>query len=229
MFLNNISLYNSTMDALTLTDIKSVVQGHVPAPVGDWQYYSVLLPLVEKEGGLYVLYELRSASLDVQPGEVSFPGGGIEEGETPGDAALRETAEELGLQEGAIEIIAELDCLITYSNIKLHCFLGTIDAGALEEADINKPEVEMFFLVPLAWLMENAPDIYVNRIVAEPAEGLPMEKLAPNGSYDWRTGTSPVPVYLWLDPLAGEERVIWGMTARLTLAFVELLKAGKCE
>ena len=211
----------------TIDVIKEIVQSHVPKPVGTWRYYSVLLPLVEKDGLLYVLYELRAADLDIQPGEISFPGGGIETGETPAEAALRETAEELGVPETAVEIITELDYLLSYSNLKIHCFLGVIDAAALEIAAINKAEVEEYFLTPLNWLLENDPEIYVNNIVQEPAANLPVEKLTPRGGYNWRTGTSTVPVYIWPDPQAGKERVIWGMTARLTMAFTDLLRSGK--
>ena len=179
---------------------------------------------MEKGGELHVLYEMRAAMLDVQPGEASFPGGGIEDGETPAEAALRETVEELGVSRDAVEIIGELDYLASYSCITLYCFLGVIDATALEQATVNPAEVEEYFLVPLAWLLENEPEVFVNRVVSEPAPGLPIEKLAPQGGYKWREGTSPVPIYTWVDPKTGKERVIWGMTGRLTEAFVGLIR-----
>lgn len=207
-----------------LEEIKEAARRHVPKPVGPWRFFSVMLPLVEKGGALYVLFELRAKSLDVQPGEVSFPGGGIEPGETPAEAALRETVEELGLHASAIEVVSELDCLITYRNLTIFCFLGVIDAGALENASPNADEVEEFFLVPLSWLLENDPETYTNRVISEPAPDLPLEKLAPNGGYNWSEGTSTVPIYAWPDPVSGKEHIIWGMTARLTMAFVDLLR-----
>jgi len=208
----------------TLERIKEIAQGHTPRLIGEWRYYSVLLPLVEKDGELHVLYEIRAAMLDVQPGEASFPGGGIEDGETSAEAALRETVEELGLPRDAVEIIGELDFLVSYSCITLYCFLGVIDAAALEKATVNAAEVEEYFLVPLAWLLDNAPEVFVNRIVSEPAPGLPLEKLAPQSGYKWREGTSRIPIYTWVDPKTGTERVIWGMTGRLTEAFIDLLR-----
>ena len=213
------------MKKLCLDDIKDVARRHVPKPVGSWQHCSVLLPLVESDGELHVLYELRAKSLEVQPGEVSFPGGGVEAGETPAEAALRETVEELGLPADAIEIVSELDYLITYRNLTIFCFLGVIDADALKNTSVNRGEVEEYFLVPLSWLLENDPETYTNRVISEPAEDLPLEKLAPHGGYNWSTGASVVPIYTWPDPHSGKERIIWGMTARLTLAFTGLLKS----
>ena len=235
------------MGELTQNDILERVRDHKPQPIGGWRYYSVLLPLVEKDDGLYVLYELRSRSLDAQPGEVSFPGGTIEENESPGEAARREASEELGLPISAVEIITELDYLIASSNRTIYCFLGKISAGELENAQINSREVEEYFLVPLSWLLENDPKIYVNRIIVEQAEDLPMDKLAPTGKftsseklaptdrlmqadkpapaqkYNWKGGKSPVPVYTWPDPKAGKDRYIWGFTARLTMSFVSMI------
>ena len=72
--------------------------------------YAVLLPLVEQEGKLCLLYETRAETLvGHQPGEVCFPGGRREPGEKPVDTAIRETWEELGIPAEAIEVLAPLD------------------------------------------------------------------------------------------------------------------------
>jgi len=207
-----------------LEAIKKTAREHVSGPIGTWQYCSVLLPLVERDGLLYVLYELRSSEMETQPGEVSFPGGRIEDGEAPRETALRETVEELGVPSGAVEIVSELDRLVTYSNLIVHCFLGIIDASALEKASVNAAEVEEFFLVPLGWLLENDPEVYTSRVALEPAVNLPVEKLAPHGGYRWRSGTHTVPIYTWPDSVRGADRIIWGMTAKLTMAFVSLVR-----
>ena len=58
---------------------------------------AVLLPIVARPGGLSVLLTLRAADLRAHSGQVAFPGGKIDAGETPREAALREAQEEIGL------------------------------------------------------------------------------------------------------------------------------------
>jgi 8-oxo-dGTP pyrophosphatase MutT (NUDIX family) len=208
----------------TIARIADALREHVPAPVGKYRYFSVLIPLVEQDGELHVLYEIRADELHVQPGEVSFPGGGIEAGESPRDAAARETVEELCVPETAVTVFAALNYIVTYSNFTLYSFLGTIDADALRRSAASKAEVKETFLVPLNWLLQNEPEVYVNRVVPEIAPDMPLEKLRKWGGETWRVGESTVPVYTWADARTGEERVIWGMTARLTQEFVRLLR-----
>ena len=62
---------------------------------------AVLLPIVDRPGGLSVLLTLRAADLRAHSGQVAFPGGKIDAGETPRDAALREAHEEIGTR-GAV-------------------------------------------------------------------------------------------------------------------------------
>ena len=70
---------------------------------------AVLIPLIQTEKGLEVVYEIRATTLRTQPCEVSFPGGGIEAGETPEQAAVRETCEELLMTPENVEILAPMD------------------------------------------------------------------------------------------------------------------------
>ena len=53
--------------------------------------FAVLAPLVRVDGETHLLFEVRALHMRRQPGEVCFPGGQIEEGETPLEAAVRET------------------------------------------------------------------------------------------------------------------------------------------
>jgi 8-oxo-dGTP pyrophosphatase MutT (NUDIX family) len=57
---------------------------------------------------LDVLLQRRSAAMTHHPGQISFPGGGIEPGETPVQAALREAVEETGLQPSGVQVLGPL-------------------------------------------------------------------------------------------------------------------------
>ena len=59
------------------------VKGRVPEVLGnrDFSKYAILLPLIEKEDGVHILFEVRSFEMRRQPGEICFPGGRIDHGD----------------------------------------------------------------------------------------------------------------------------------------------------
>ncbi len=70
-----------------------------------------MIPLIEIDGELHILDQRRAKTLRKQPYEVSFPGGAIDFGESPKEAAIRETSEELLIGRDKIEIIGDLTTL----------------------------------------------------------------------------------------------------------------------
>ena len=66
---------------------------------------AVLIPLCNRYGKPSILFTLRSSRTSTHAGQVSFPGGHIEEGESPSDAAVRETFEETGVSVDTIQIL----------------------------------------------------------------------------------------------------------------------------
>lgn len=190
----------------------------IPTFVGRHKSFSVLIPIVEKDGELHLLYEVRNPKLDMAPGEISFPGGAIEKGETPLQAAVRETVEELGISAEDIRIIAKEGRLQTHSNLLIHCYLGVIK---IDDMDVNDDEVAEIFTVPLEFFVENEPDVEFIDIVAKPDEHFPYEKIHfPNG-YNWAKGLNEVPIYVY------GEKSIWGITGRITHDFIKVLKGEK--
>lgn len=135
----------------------------------DMKRASVIVPIVKVKDRLCILFELRSRTLRKQPGDVCFPGGGIEVNETPEEAALRETEEELGLK--SIDIIKELDVLVRYNGLILHSFLGEVKD--LSELNISKDEVESVFYVPIDELLKIKPIVAKSRLIAEKPEDFP--------------------------------------------------------
>ena len=117
--------------------------GHVPGLLGARHSYAVLCPLVETEDGLSLLFEVRSASLRRQPGEVCFPGGAAEPGEDAAACALRETEEEnevipnLMIGFGIDQIQAEYVAEIKLRNINKEYILKRT-----RETDALRDEIE---------------------------------------------------------------------------------------
>jgi 8-oxo-dGTP pyrophosphatase MutT (NUDIX family) len=217
-------MYNEgiVMEPYDIKSIESKVKGHVPRPIGRYGYSSVLIPLVHNGGEVHVLYEVRSDELRKQPGEIAFPGGKMEPGETPEQTAVRETCEELLVPESAVRLITQLDYIVSYSSFTMYSCLGEIDAESLT-AEPNRGEVKDTFLVPLSFFLENEPSVHVNRVAPIISEGFPLEKIHFKEGYSWREGKSTVPIYVWRDPATGVERVIWGLTASLTRSFISLI------
>ncbi|MDR0570387.1 MAG: CoA pyrophosphatase [Clostridiales Family XIII bacterium] len=119
-------------------------------------YYSVVAPLVRRKGAFHLLYELRSDKLRRQPGEVSFPGGRLEDNESAEECAIREATEELGISRENIRILGKLDETDTYDGFALSCYLALLDDLDFENT-FNADEVKEIFLTPLGFLLENEP------------------------------------------------------------------------
>lgn len=212
----------SSQKRLNISDIEKIFESNKVGLEDFFNKFSVLLPVVEKDGKLHVLYELRARHMDVQPGEICFPGGKIEPGESPRDCALRETWEEIGIPQDKVRIVTQLDMMVNYSNVAMYAFLGIVEEDALDKLVLNPDEVEEVFLVPIDWLLENEPEIYWTKVAPQPPEDFPYEKVTGGEPYKWRHGKAPVPVY----PEFGD-KVIWGFTGRITKRFTDMIKGGK--
>ncbi len=113
---------------------------------------AVLVPLYEEDGDLIVVLTRRAQHLRAHRGEVSFPGGGREEGETLAEAARRESYEEIGLDPELVDIVGELDRLQTYtSRSYIAPFVGVLSHRP--ELTPNPNEVELILHVPLRELL----------------------------------------------------------------------------
>ena len=163
---------------MTLADFRARWAGHVPEIQDVRQEYAVLVPLVERPEGLSLLFEVRASTLAHQPGEVCFPGGKVERGESPRDCALRETFEELGIPAGEVELISPLDLLVQQGKFVMHPFLGVVSPAGLAAMSPSPAEVDSTFLVPVEWLRgvaayPPAPDLLL-RAQAPGGGGFPL-------------------------------------------------------
>lgn len=197
----------------SLEEFRSRWAGRVPDIQDMKARYGVLVPLVERPEGLCLLYEVRADTLGRQPGEVCFPGGRVEAGESPQACALRETWEELGVPRSAVELIAPLDLLTHQGGFVIHPFLGVVDPAA---AVCPSPaEVKEVFTVPVDWLLAHPPAVYSYDLVPQVGEDFPYERVGFPRGYRWRGGKVTVPIYDWPD------HPIWGLTGRITRRLLE--------
>ena len=114
---------------------------------------SVLIAVRETEDRSVVLTQ-RPTTMRDHPGQVAFPGGKRDEGETAVEAALREAEEELDMDRNAVRVIGMLDRYQTGTGFDITPVLATIPADLPLEAEPR--EVESWFEAPLDLLMDSA-------------------------------------------------------------------------
>jgi 8-oxo-dGTP pyrophosphatase MutT (NUDIX family) len=195
----------------TLDSLPNIIMGEED----EYKSYSIMMPIIEKDNKLHVMFEVRPSTLRMDPGEICFPGGGIEKGETAREAAMRETQEELGIDKKYIELATGEDLLITQNNRLIHTFCGYID----NKADINPcpAEVEKLFYVPLEKLLNEEPLIGQISISTIPIGEMPFSELY-GREYSWRKGKGKVYFYKYAN------YVIWGITAKILYSYIRKIK-----
>src|SRR5699024_8385169 len=111
--------------------------------------------------GVSLLFEKRSKKLNNQPGEICFPGGKLEQGETMKECVVRETMEELLIHKSQIELLGPGDIFVSPFNIMIHPFIGILKDY---EDSFSKDEVDSIIKVPLEFFRSNDPEKFKNRI-----------------------------------------------------------------
>ena len=171
----------------------------LPGREGDPTLAAVLVPLVNRPAGLQVLLTQRSAALPDHPGQISFPGGRVEEGDASLAAtALREASEEVGLPSSRVSILGRLPEYETVTGYRVTPVIGWIEPPITLTPD--PIEVADVFEVPLAFLLD-------------PANQQRHFRMIGTRRRDY-----------WAIPYG--ERFIWGATAAMLLMFDRMLREG---
>lgn len=183
--------------------------GREPGLLGAHHCYAVLAPLLEAADGLRLLFEVRAAALR-QGGEVCFPGGRMEPGETPEECALRETEEELSIPGREVELFGPSDFICNQRGFLLRPIVGLVSSEGLARMRPSPAEVAEAFTVPLAFFRETEPLVARYALKPQLPEDFPYEAMGIAPDYGWSAGSVEVPCWRY------EGHVIWGMTARIT-------------
>lgn len=176
--------------------------GRLPGRGGPLRPAAVLVPLLVRSSGLSVLLTERSAHLTDHAGQISFPGGRVEQGDHDAAAtALREADEELGLGAALVETLGALPLYLTATGFSVTPVVGLIDADPVLRPDPF--EVAAVFEVPLPFLMD--PANHQRRMLVD--------------------GAVRRTFYAMPYVAAGRRHFIWGATAAMLRNFYHLLRA----
>jgi 8-oxo-dGTP pyrophosphatase MutT (NUDIX family) len=112
---------------------------------------AILVPLFARDGDAHVVLIERSRSSGSHRGEIAFPGGVLEPGESPARAAVREAHEEIGIPPREVTIVASLDAVPTTTAFVIWPHVGVL--AGVPRFTPNPSEVERVITVPLVDLV----------------------------------------------------------------------------
>jgi len=122
----------------------------------------VLIALIERENGLMVLLTERAAALKLHAGQISFPGGGMEQRDPDILAtALRETHEEVGIAPSLVDVVGFLEPSATVTGYSVTPVIGVVHRSV--RVTIDPSEVQSAFEVPLDFLMHADNQLHTTR------------------------------------------------------------------
>lgn len=205
---------------MLLDEIKKQLENNPPLFIGEESAFraAVAIPLVEINNEWHILFQVRAFSMRKQPGDISFPGGKIDNTDiSPQAAALRETYEELGVKLENISVISPLSPFIASPTFVIYPFVVKIDDPNVLTA-YNRDEVDEVFTIPLDWLLQYEPYMHLIANKPLPEEDFPFDKIMNGENYKWRTRTTEE----WFFDYEGY--TIWGLTARILKHFLERLQ-----
>ena len=179
--------------------IRQVLQTypHCELSVPGRRLAAVLVPLYQHHGDYGVIFTQRSDTVYHHRGQISFPGGGHETQDASlQHTALRESAEEIGLQPAHVQVLGQLDDLLTTgSNYLVRPFVGTIPYPY--PFILDRRETASIIEVPLTWLRQHNPPAQAHRHQTG--------RLVQSFFFDYNG------------------QVIWGATAKIVKQFLDLL------
>lgn len=205
-------------DIVHINQILTTLQAKEPGIMGleNFKRSAVLIPLVEVDDETHILFEVRSMNLRSQPGDICFPGGRIDPSDrTPKDCAVRETMEELGITNNHILDVTPIDYIVSDMGRVIYPYVGRIEN--IDQIKPNAMEVSEFFTVPLSYFQNTEPESYKVNFKVIPEDNFPFDLIVGGEDYNWQLRHINELFYRY------EDRVIWGLTAKILLHFLHLI------
>ena len=142
---------------------------------------------------------------------------------------MRETCEELGINEQQITMLGKLGTLVAPMAVVVEAYIGILNLNSVNDLEIDEKEVERIFLIPLKYFLDNKPDEYYTNIEIHPftinesgqrIDHFPVTELGLPEQYSipWKRGKHRILVY------KTTEEIIWGITAELIFELSQKLK-----
>jgi 8-oxo-dGTP pyrophosphatase MutT (NUDIX family) len=118
-----------------------------------FSHAAVLVPLFQKSGDCHLLFTKRSEEVKYHKGEISFPGGVVDEEDSELiSTALREASEEIGLKESDVQIVGVLDDIVTITEFIVTPIVGLFSYPY--PFKVSEAEIAELIEVPLASLLD---------------------------------------------------------------------------
>ncbi|MEN4012702.1 MAG: CoA pyrophosphatase [Bellilinea sp.] len=159
---------------------------------------AVLVPLLHIDGEWNILFTRRSEWVNDHKGQVSFPGGAIED-DDPDErsAAVREAGEEIGLPADCIQILGQLEVYRTATGFMVYPVIANIIWPF--DIRLNPTEVSRVFTIPIRWLCQREN----------------FELRSWHSPFGWRENV------IFYKPFDGEQ--LWGISARITVTLLQTM------
>lgn len=203
-----------------LQKVTSIFSEHNAEPIWKLRYFAILPLLTEINGELHFILNKRAAGVN-QPGDICFPGGHQEKGETLLETALRETEEEIGISREAIQILGKSDFMLTIYRGMIQPFLGYVPYEVYQKAKPNPEEVEEIFTVPLRYFLETEPEKHDTIWKVIESKDFPYDKIEGGKNYPFSKGKTTQLFYEY------DGHIIWGFTAQVIRNIIEILQASE--
>ena len=181
--------------------IKEILSARPPKRISDdkcfYKHAGVLVPIYRQDGDYRILFTKRTHNLEHHKGQISFPGGSVdEEDNSVQDTVLREAREEIGLLREDVELLGRIDDTLTVvSDFIVHPFVGLIPYPY--DFTINTDEVARLIKVPL--------------------KAFHPENKRKGTSFEFEGEAYRTPTYEY------KGDVIWGATARIMETFIDII------